>query len=63
MREQRHNSEIGVYYYYPQKITLFFLNKLLNRHNYTLKNGHQREPTTLHLYVKIMYIEHLFCLS
>ena len=48
--------------YYPQKITLFFLNKLLNHYNYTLKNGYQGEPTTLHLYIKIMYIKNFFCL-
>ena len=49
--------------YYPQKIMLFFLHKVLNRHNYILKNDHQGEPTTLHLYVKIRYIENLFRLS
>ena len=63
MREQRHKSKCGVLCYYPQKITLFFLNKLLNRHDYALKNGCQGEPTTLHLYVKLMYIENFFCLS
>ena len=39
---------------------LFFLYKRLNRHNYTLKIGHQGGPTTLNVYVKIMYIENLF---
>ena len=59
MREQRHNSKIGVFYF-PHKIMLFFLYKRLNLHNNTLKNGHQGRPTTLNVYVKIMYIENLF---
>ena len=46
--------------YYPHKITLFFLHMWLNRHNYTLKNGHQRRPTTLKLYVKVIYVENLY---
>ena len=47
----------------PSEDKAIFLNMLLNRHNYTLKNCYQVEPTTLHLYVKIMYIENFFCLS
>ena len=42
---------------------LFFLHKRLNRHNYTLKMGHERGPTTFNSYVEIMDIENFFCLS
>ena len=47
MREQRHNSKIGVFLCYPYYITLFFLQKYLNRHNYTLKNGYHGSSTAL----------------
>ena len=63
MREQRHNFKTGVFMLLPSEDNAIFLHKWLNRHNYTLKNDHQGEPTTLHLYVKIMYIENFFCLS